>query len=33
MIKFVIGIMVGVHFSDQIIEHIYEPVLTKLRLL
>jgi len=30
MIKFIIGVMVGVQFSDEIIQYIIRPLMEKL---
>jgi hypothetical protein len=30
MIKFILGILVGVQFSEEIIQYVYRPLLVKL---
>lgn len=33
MLKFVLGVFVGVQFSDEIIQYVYRPLVMKLRSL
>jgi hypothetical protein len=33
MIKFILGIVVGVQFSDEIVDYVYKPLLRKMQWL